>query len=109
MVREYEIQGSISEGVARVLKGEVGTGMEALRSGRAKGIEFEVVVLEDAKDETPVELVKVANGRGPSPEEDVREAHEGKKEPEPGHCVGCRRAFVENGKHSRFEDFRDHG
>jgi vacuolar protein sorting-associated protein 41 len=108
MVREYEIQGSISEGVARVLKGEVGTGMEALKNGRAKGIEFEVVVLENTRNETAAELVKVVNGQGPSLEEKVSEGHEDKNEPEPGHCVGCGKCFVENGKHSPFGDLQHH-
>ena len=42
MVREYDIQFSISEGVARVLRGEVAAGMEVLREGRRRGVKFEV-------------------------------------------------------------------
>ena len=42
LMREFEIQGSISEGVARVLRGEVAKGLEALRKGRAVGIRLNV-------------------------------------------------------------------
>lgn len=43
MIREYELQDSISEGVARVLRGEVATGMARLRDGQKRGIKFSVV------------------------------------------------------------------
>jgi len=42
ILREYEIQYSISEGVAKVFRGEVAQGMERLRSGRRKGVKFDV-------------------------------------------------------------------
>ncbi|KAI4134471.1 MAG: hypothetical protein LQ347_001489, partial [Umbilicaria vellea] len=42
MIKEYEIQDSISEGVARVLRGEVAIGMSTLRTGQKRGIKFEV-------------------------------------------------------------------
>ncbi|PVI03285.1 hypothetical protein DM02DRAFT_521079 [Periconia macrospinosa] len=51
MVREYEIQHSISEGVARVLRGEVATGMDTLRAGRKRGVKFEVIPCDDDNDE----------------------------------------------------------
>jgi hypothetical protein len=47
MVREYEIQYSISDGVAKVLRGEVATGMDTLRAGQKRGIKFEVVPCDD--------------------------------------------------------------
>src|ERR1700709_400494 len=43
MIREYDLQDSISEGVARVLSSEVAVGMETLRRGRRRGIKFDVV------------------------------------------------------------------
>lgn len=43
MIREYEIQYSISGGVARVLRGEVATAQDMLRSGQRKGVKFDVV------------------------------------------------------------------
>jgi vacuolar protein sorting-associated protein 41 len=42
MIREYDLQDSISTGVAKVLQGEVAVGMEKLRKGRRKGIKFDV-------------------------------------------------------------------
>lgn len=52
MVREYEIQYSISEGVAKVLRGEVATGMDMLRAGRKRGIKFEVLPCDDTPSVT---------------------------------------------------------
>ncbi|GAB7365841.1 hypothetical protein MBLNU230_g7173t1 [Neophaeotheca triangularis] len=43
MLREHEIQLSISSGVARVLRGEVQMGMDTLRAGQKKAVRFEVV------------------------------------------------------------------
>jgi hypothetical protein len=42
MIREHEIQYSISHGVARVLRGEVYAAMQRLRTGQRKGLRFEV-------------------------------------------------------------------
>ncbi|KAJ4290959.1 Vacuolar protein sorting-associated protein 41 [Kalmusia sp. IMI 367209] len=53
MVREYEIQHSISEGVARVLRGEVATGMDTLRAGQKRGVKFEIVPCDDDSEELP--------------------------------------------------------
>jgi hypothetical protein len=47
MVREYEIQHSISEGVARVLRGEVAAGMDTLRAGQKRGVAFHVEPCDD--------------------------------------------------------------
>ena len=51
MVREYEIQHSISEGVAKVLRGEVAAGMDTLRAGQKRAVKFEVLPCDD--DEKP--------------------------------------------------------
>jgi hypothetical protein len=56
MVREYEIQYSISEGVARVLRGEVATGMGVLRAGQKRGVKFEIVPCDD--EDSPDPLLK---------------------------------------------------
>lgn len=94
MVREYEIQFSISEGVAKVLRGEVAAGMDALRAGQNKGLRFEVVKDESSEVEVYVEPVADANNVPPQPAERTADAEE---EVRPGHCVGCRKAFVEDG------------
>lgn len=78
MIKEYEIQDSISEGVARVLRGEVAIGMSTLRTGQKRGIKFEVAP-HDEKAE--------ADGVG--------KEHAGV--PRLGRCSVCNKAFVEDG------------
>lgn len=102
MVREFEIQFSISDGVAKVLRGEVAQAMDTLRAGRRRGVKFEVV--DKAVDHVDVFVNPKANSiaapapneekQKMSPEERAQEEHRAK----PGHCVGCRKAFVEDGK-----------
>ena len=96
MVREYEIQHSISEGVAKVLRGEVAMGMDTLRAGQKKAVRFEVLHEEAGEDvnlavrDVPTkpdgEALPVTNRRVDT------------KSVEPGHCVGCGDAFHEEGK-----------
>jgi hypothetical protein len=105
MVREYEIQASISDGVARVLRGEVAVRMEALRKGRARGVKFEVVhEIEGNKEglEVFVEPVKPPTDGTeeyliPLEEEVTKQQEKHEGELEPGHCAGCRKLFVEDG------------
>jgi vacuolar protein sorting-associated protein 41 len=52
MVREYEIQHSISEGVAKVLRGEVSVGMDTLRAGQKRGVKFEIIPCDDESETT---------------------------------------------------------
>lgn len=47
MMKEHEIQLSISQGVARALRSEVAAAQATLRAGRSKGIKFEVVHEDD--------------------------------------------------------------
>ena len=75
LMREFEIQGSISEGVARVLRGEVAKGLEALRTGRAVGIRFDVAPPEE-------------DGEKEAAGDDAAEGRHG--ETPPGHCAECR-------------------
>ena len=42
ILKEYELQYSISEGVARILRGEVAFAMETLRVGQVRGIKFDI-------------------------------------------------------------------
>ena len=82
MIKEYELQDSISEGVARVLRGEVAAGMESLRAGQKRGIKFDIlagnkkpnhVANHKARRRIPVNHVKV------------------------GHCAGCGEVFIDEG------------
>jgi len=81
MIKEYELQHSISEGVARVLKGEVGMAQNTLRSGQRKGVKFDVV--HKSVDHVDV----TASDAPPAPS---AQKHQ------PGHCVGCHESFSEH-------------
>ena len=107
LVREFEIQMSISEGVARVLRGEVSMGMDTLRAGRKKGVRFEVKH-ENARD---VDLAvvdpptQVPNGEElPVPHRLVKntdtKSEVAQRPAKPGHCVGCDDVFHEDGMFS---------
>ena len=75
MMREYDVQVDISEGVARVLRGEVTAGMEILRAGRAKGVKFEVVHESQSEIELAVKdpPIKIDGGEElPAPKSESR-------------------------------------
>lgn len=104
LVREFEIQMSISEGVARVLRGEVGMGMDTLRAGRKKGVRFEVVHDVDEKQEDVKLKVHDPPTRLPEGDEALpipkrlatkAQKHEGWGAAKPGRCVGCQEIFHE--------------
>lgn len=72
MVREYEIQHSISEGVARVLRGEVAAGMDTLRAGQKRGVKFSVMPCDDESDALQEKLPGAQNGIPKGKELDLR-------------------------------------
>ncbi|MCJ1402869.1 Vacuolar protein sorting-associated protein 41 [Xylographa trunciseda] len=86
MIREYELQDSISEGVARVLRGEVAMGMNTLRTGQKKGVKFDIV-----HQARPASRHSNKNHIHPK---------ERPKVIKPGHCAGCGDAFFEDGETS---------
>ncbi|EME40045.1 hypothetical protein DOTSEDRAFT_74795 [Dothistroma septosporum NZE10] len=100
LVREFEIQMSISEGVAKVLRGEVGMGMDTLRAGRNKGVRFEVVH-ENPKDvdlavhDPPTKVPKDGEAL-PVSKRKAENSHA--KQTRPGHCVACGESFREDDK-----------
>ncbi|KFZ16606.1 hypothetical protein V501_02146 [Pseudogymnoascus sp. VKM F-4519 (FW-2642)] len=95
MIKEYEIQHSISSGVARVLRGEVATAQNTLRSGQRKGVKFDVVVkAEDHIDVAPVDVAAPAADKDNKDSDNV-EAPCARKPIRPGHCVGCGEPFTE--------------
>lgn len=113
MIREYEIQYSISEGVARVLRGEVSAAMTARGNGQRRGIKFELVRSTKPLS-SPAVTNSVANSAPPvittttnSPRADDSKTTEQSDLPalkhpqkivKPGHCPGCGKAFQEYGK-----------
>ncbi|XMA13796.1 hypothetical protein WAI453_006587 [Rhynchosporium graminicola] len=100
MIKEYEIQHSISLGVARVLRGEVALAQTTLRSGQRKGVKFDVVRkkgqhIDVETSDVPTYASMSVDG-AVSSKIAAKEFIENKDEPEPpepGHCVGCRMPF----------------
>lgn len=80
MLREYEVQESISEGVARVLRGEVNAAMVERGAGQRKGVRFDVGPM-DKKEER-----------------EERQRHRPPKVVRPGFCAGCDDAVNESGE-----------
>lgn len=78
MMKEHELQHSISSGVATVLRSEVATAQSELRTGQRKGIKFEVSPLDEQADK-------------------ATEAAENEKTeaPKPGQCAKCLEIFTE--------------
>lgn len=94
MIREYDLQDSISYGVAKVLQGEVAVSMETLRRGRRRGIKFEV----SHHDKRPHSGASHhTDGAPPTIDEPTDHAEATSKkltnETTPGHCAGCGKAF----------------
>ncbi|KAI9790067.1 MAG: Vacuolar protein sorting-associated protein 41 [Peltula sp. TS41687] len=75
ILKEYELQYSISEGVARIFKAEVAFGLERARMRRKKAIRFDV-------------------GRSAPPEKD-KETHDDPPA-DSGRCAGCNRILMED-------------
>jgi hypothetical protein len=97
IMKEHEIQYSISAGVAKVLRSEVAAAQTLLRNGQRKGIKFEVAVREDehvhveASDvPTPAPPQQGQNGSVVQP----ATKQQGRKW-QPGHCAQCDEPFTE--------------
>lgn len=117
IMKEHEIQYSISEGVARVLRSEVAAAQATLRSGQRKGIKFEVMIkhsdhIDVETKDVPSEVTSIKSGtsgttavpkEGDSQgiHEDADAPHAPLKKPtkkwKPGHCaaVQCLEPFAE--------------
>jgi hypothetical protein len=82
MIKEYELQDSISEGVMRVFRGEVAAGMGNLHSGQKKAIKFDIVVEEDLPRNTSHDPVQKL----------IRSQSQ-----KIGYCCGCGELIFEGG------------
>lgn len=86
MMKEHELQHSISTGAARVMQSEVAAKQNELRSGQRRGVKF-----QPATPPNNAQHSKYA-------EESVPDAEPNEKagqEIQPGHCAKCREAFTE--------------
>ena len=97
MIKEHEIQYSISSGVAKVLRGEVAMAQNMLRSGQRKGVKFDVV-------HKPDDHVDIATSDAPPPKAQIvttapaldSHTHKHRPPPKAGHCVGCGESFSDH-------------
>lgn len=93
MIKEYEIQHSISYGVAKVFRSEVALVQNTLRSGQRKGVKFEV----SQKDQEPEDItaVHVPVDVDKSAPQYLSPLENTEKKLRAGHCVACHEPFTE--------------
>ncbi|KAI1344391.1 hypothetical protein F5Y15DRAFT_366481 [Xylariaceae sp. FL0016] len=120
IMKEHEIQYSISSGVARVLKSEVAAAQNQLRTGQQKGIKFNVVVqagdhvdvqpkgipdAQAAKTLSPTATPRTDGSGTPttapatiaakSGGADEQQPEHDHREAKPGHCAKCHEPFTD--------------
>lgn len=116
IMKEHEIQYSISSGVARVLRSEVAAAQNELRLGQRKGVKFEVMVQAPGHVDVKAKDVPRAPVNAEELEEEITEQNGGRRDgdstsdsrsrnpdgqrrrddgAQPGHCAECHEAFTE--------------
>lgn len=86
MIKEYEIQHSISSGVARVLRGEVAAAMAVRSAKQRKGIRFDIAPAARAHH----------NAQTNDPNKNPQPNHPTK--PKTGHCAQCSKPYTDDNK-----------
>lgn len=84
ILKEYELQYSISEGVARILRGEVALGMETARARQKKAVKFDVGNPRPQLSSNPSNP-------------DVGGTNSTVSALPPGRCIGCDKVLQEDG------------
>lgn len=113
MMRDFEIQSSISEGAAKVLRSDVAAGMELLRAGQRKAVRFEVAP-DDVRHRDAAAVSENSNERSSKPVATAIRVNEGedaksggqigastlaaRKAIRPGYCMICGKRFAQGGK-----------
>ncbi|KAF3360742.1 hypothetical protein VdG1_01055 [Verticillium dahliae VDG1] len=107
IMKEHEIQFSISSGVARVLRSEVAAAQNELRIGQRKGIKFEVEVQGQDHVDLSVQEVAAPPVKAEEVEQALKDDHMTGRDdqppvhakfqgpPNPGHCAQCQEAFTD--------------
>lgn len=92
MIREHDLQASISQGAAKVLQSEVAVGMATLRKGQQRGIKFNIIEEKAVSD--------TGDRNEASSNTDTEKALSPSRPPtfQPGRCAGCHLPFYPNGK-----------
>ncbi|KAJ4163749.1 hypothetical protein LMH87_005457 [Akanthomyces muscarius] len=88
MMKEHELQHSISSGAATVMRSEVGLKQRELRVGQRRGVKFE-------PPPPPPATPRARDGQDKSTEAGKEDKPRSRTTPKPGHCVGCGEAFTE--------------
>lgn len=103
LIREHDLQASISQGAAKVLQSEVAVGMDTLRRGQRRGIKFNIIEDDKAADPpgSPFEVAAKDEVKSDADTErtSVPFASSSSSSPsQAGRCAGCQRPFHANGK-----------
>lgn len=96
LIREHDLQASISQGAARVMQSEVARGMDTLRRGQRRGIKFNV--FEDGPEEGK-EAAAPSTAKTQTIDT-VSESTGERATPGQGRCGGCLAPFHANGMFS---------
>lgn len=107
MIREHDLQASISQGAARVLQSEVAVGMDTLRRGQRRGIKFNIIDDDHHHGREGGEPAKGPTGENndvgpetPTPQNQNQHKHHSQP-PQSGGCGGCNAPFQATGKHKQ--------
>ncbi|KAK4941585.1 Vacuolar protein sorting-associated protein 41 [Elasticomyces elasticus] len=92
LIREHDLQASISQGAARVMQSEVALGMDSLRKGQCRGIKFDVQ--EHTEQDLNLTPTTKTQGQGQVSE---KSGANRLATPGQGRCGGCNAAFHANG------------
>lgn len=103
LIREHDLQASISQGAAKVLQSEVALGMDSLRRGQRRGIKFDVIQPKKSRrefDDSDVQSQRNGKLDSNSDADTVTEqaVTTGPLLPQPGRCAGCHALFHTNGE-----------
>ncbi|KAJ5351045.1 hypothetical protein N7452_000019 [Penicillium brevicompactum] len=93
LIREHDLQASISQGAARVMQSEVALGMDSLRKGQCRGIKFDVQ--EHTEQDLNLTPTTKTQGQGQVSE---KSGANRLATPGQGRCGGCNAAFHANEK-----------
>jgi hypothetical protein len=94
LIREHDLQTSISQGAARVMQSEVALGMDTLRKGQRRGIKFNISHDEGVDG---VQLSNIAQTNGQGDDKSVSSGSTRRAGPGQGRCGGCNAPFQPNG------------
>lgn len=101
MIREHDLQASISQGAAKVMHSEVAVGMDTLRNGQRRGIKFNIIDDNTTDNDQPPASSEPpdAGQKEPSNPNTTthKTTHPSSSAPQPGKCGGCHAPFHANG------------